>query len=132
MDEYLLNLIVILHFIFILFVVITPFVGNNYFLILHSIIVPFMMLHWYLNDNTCALTGMEMQLRKKIYNEEPNPHECFTFKLIAPVYDFNKNYSDFSIFLYIITLSLWFLSLYKLRKNYTDGKLSSIMDLVRY
>lgn len=132
MNELVLNLIVILHFLFVMFVLITPFIGNNYFLIIHIIVVPFMMAHWYANDNNCALTLMEKKLRKELYGTDPDPNDCFTYNLIAPIYDFKKNYNDLSELIYIITISLWLLSVFKLYSNYKNGKLSSIHDLLKY
>jgi len=132
MNELVLYMIVVLHFIFVLFVVLTPFIGNNYFLLLHAIIVPFVMLHWYTNDNNCALTMMEKKLRKNIYGEEPDPNDCFTYNLIAPVYDFKKNNNDMSTIIYIVMIALWGYTLLRLYNNYMDGKLASLRDLMMY
>lgn len=131
-NEFILYLIVVLHFMFILFVVLTPFIGNNYFLILHAIVVPFMMAHWYTNDNNCALTMMEKKIRKNLYGEEPDPNDCFTYNLIAPVYDFKKNNNDMSTIIYLVTISLWVYTLLRLYTNYKQGKLSSLQDLVMF
>jgi hypothetical protein len=125
-----LYLIVALHLVFVLFVVITPFIGNNYFLLLHAIIVPFMMAHWYTNDNNCALTLMEKKIRLQLYGEEPDPTDCFTYNLIAPVYDFKKNNNDMSLIIYIVTFGLWGYTLLRLYTNYRDGKLSKLNDLM--
>ncbi len=132
MEELFLNLIVIMHFVFVLFIIVTPFIGNNYFLVLHAIIVPFVMLHWYLNDNNCALTVMEKKIRQNLYGIEPNPSECFTYNLIAPIYDFKKNNDHMSTFIYIITFGLWGYGLLRLYLNYQDGNLSSLDDLIMY
>lgn len=132
MNQLLLDLIIGLHLIFVLFIVITPFVGNNYLLLLHAIFVPFMMIHWYINDNDCFLTLMERQIRLKLYGTVPDPNDCFTYNLIAPVYDFKKNNSNMSFFIYAITFGLWFITLYRLYSNYRNGKLSKLQDLVTY
>lgn len=132
LNEALLDLIVILHFIFVLFILLTPFVGNNYFLILHAIVVPFMMAHWVMNDNNCALTLMEKQLRKTVYGKEPDPDDCFTYNLIAPVYDFKKNNGDLSVFIYLATIMLWFVTLYRLYGNWSDGKLQRLEHILMY
>lgn len=130
MNSALLNIIVLVHFVFVVFIVVTPFVGNNYFLILHAIVVPFMMAHWYLNDNTCALTIMEKEIRYRISGSYPNPDDCITYNLIAPVYDFKKNNEDASMMIYIITISLWVYTLIRLYLNYRNGKLSKLEDLL--
>ncbi|VBB18475.1 hypothetical protein YASMINEVIRUS_938 [Yasminevirus sp. GU-2018] len=132
MNEFMLYFIVVLHFVFVLFVVLTPFVGNNYFLILHAVIVPFMMAHWFTNDNNCALTMMEKKLRKNLYGEEPDPNECFTYNLIAPVYDFKKNNNDMSLIIYLVTFGLWGYTLVRLYTNYRDGKLAKLEDLMMF
>lgn len=132
MNELVLYMIVVLHFVFVLFIILTPFIGNNYFLLLHAIIVPFVMLHWYTNDNNCALTMMEKKIRKNLYGEEPDPNDCFTYNLIAPVYDFKKNNNDMSTMIYIVMFALWGYTLLRLYNNYMDGKLSSLHDLMMY
>jgi hypothetical protein len=64
--DLLLKFITLLHTLFVLFVVVTPFIDSNYFLFLHLMIVPFVMFHWVLNDNTCVLTIIERKLRKDL------------------------------------------------------------------
>lgn len=132
MNDLILQLIVVLHFLFVLFVVLTPFIGNNYFLILHVIVIPFMMAHWVMNDNNCALTLMEKKIRHQLYGEEPDPNDCFTYNIIAPVYDFKKNNHEMSHVIYIVTIALWCYSVYKLYRNHRDGKLSKLEDLLLY
>ena len=69
MLDILLKVISLVHIIFVIFVVLTPFSNINYFLMLHAIFLPFIMLHWICNDNTCVLTVIERNLRKKIYGK---------------------------------------------------------------
>ncbi len=140
--EILLNFITILHIIFVLFVVITPFTNSTYFLMLHLIIVPFVMMHWLLNDNTCVLTVVERKLRKEVQKSSlPNgaeqteadinaiDEECITCKLIEPVYDFRKNYETFSKIIYAITIALWLITVFKLVGKYRSGEIGSFKDL---
>jgi len=89
MKELLLKLVTLLHTLFVIFVVITPFTNSTYLLFLHFVVIPFIIIHWLLNNNTCALTLMEKKLRKELYKIEDD-NECFTCKLIEPVYDFKK------------------------------------------
>jgi len=91
-----------------------------------------MMAHWYTNDNNCALTMMEKKIRHNIYGEEPDPNECFTYNLIAPVYDFKKNNNDMSTIIYLVTIALWGYTLLRLYTNYRDGKLSKLEDLMMF
>lgn len=130
MNEFALYSIIIFHYIFVLFVILTPFIGNNYFLLLYVIMIPFMMAHWIANDNNCALTLMEKKLREHLYGEEPDPDDCFMYNLIAPIYDFRKNNHEFSVLIYGATISLWLYAAYRLYSNYRDGNLSSLEDLL--
>ena len=126
--DILLKFITLLHILFVLFVVVTPFTNSTYLLFLHFIFVPFMMLHWVLNDNTCILTIIEKKLKKEIYGEV-DEEDCITCKLIEPVYDFRKNYSTFSTIIYTITFLLWLISAGKLYYKYHTGSISSFRDL---
>jgi hypothetical protein len=110
------------------FVVVTPFTNSNYFLFLHVIIIPFMMFHWVLNDNTCFLTLVEKYLRTQAGQNIKN-EDCFTCRLIEPIYDFEKDNKTLSDIIYIITIFLWVLSFTKLYNKYTNGEISSIYDL---
>lgn len=103
----------IIHLLFILFVVVTPFSSCNYFSLMHTFVVPFMVLHWVLNNNTCSLTVFEKYIRKSIYGAV-EAAECFTCRLIEPVYDFKNNYNEFSQLIYIITGLLWLINITKL------------------
>lgn len=132
LNKMMLDFIVVLHFIFVLFIALVPFFAGNYFMILHAVVVPFMMAHWYLNDNNCALTIMEKNLRKAMYGEDPDPNDCFTYNLIAPVYDFKKNNSDMSSIIYIITIGLWLITLYRLYGNWKAGKLQRLEHIIMY
>jgi hypothetical protein len=131
-DSLALVIITILHIIVILFVLITPFTNYNYFLFMHAIIVPFIMLHWYVNNNTCSLTIAEKEIRKRMNGGSKNvdDDECYTYKFIAPIYDFNKNHEEYSKFIYILTSGLWFITLYKLYGKFKDGSIKSFTDLV--
>lgn len=130
-DTMCLYFITICHFLIVCFVTLTPFFESNYLLFMHSIVVPFIMVHWILNNNTCVLSTMEKKLRYHI-NGTADPNECFTCKLINPIYDFNSNYSEYSAFIYITTTLLWFISIAKLYNKYRIGEINTIMDLFKY
>lgn len=127
MKEILLTVITFLHILFVGFVVITPFIGSNYLLFIHSIIIPFLIFHWVCNDNMCALTLIEKKLRKEIYGTEDD--NCITCQLIEPVYDFRKNYDQFTVLIYTVTIILWLISLGHLFYRYKNGKIDSWKDL---
>ncbi len=64
-NESILLLISVLHVMVILFVVCAPFSNSNYLLIMHLIIIPFILLHWYINNNNCSLTAIEKFVKDK-------------------------------------------------------------------
>jgi hypothetical protein len=128
MKDILLKIITLLHVLFVLFVIVVPFTNSNYFLFIHSIFIPFLILHWICNDNTCVLTIIERQLRKQIYGKV-DEDDCITCRLIEPVYDFRKNYKTFTKVIYTVTISLWFLSVGKLIYGYKTGDIGSFRDL---
>lgn len=132
MNELFLKLITFIHILIILFIVIVPFTNSNYFLLLHAIVVPFIMIHWILNDNTCVLTLLEKNIREQLYGIAPKKDECFTCNLIEPIYDFKSNYESMSAAIYIITLVLWGISVYKLYSKWKCGEIKTFTDLFTF
>ena len=130
-NQSILFLITLIHIVVVLFLIVTPFTSLTGLHFLHVIIIPFILLHWYLNDNTCALTIAEQFIREKTYGKEANKEECFTYKLIAPIYDFNKNYDEYSKFTYFSMIALWSLSVKNLVQDYSLGKIQTLKDLTR-
>lgn len=88
------------------------------------------MFHWILNDNSCFLTLVERSLGKSLWNDYDDDN-CVTCQLVEPVYDFKNNYDEFSQMIYIITIILWLLSVFKLYKRYSDGKIKGWKDLFK-
>jgi len=131
MSPIILWLITLLHILFILFVVIVPFTNSNYLLLLHTVTVPFMIFHWIINDNTCALTLAEHYVRQKIYGVKSKKEETFMARLIEPIYDFKKNHKKFSDGIYVITIILWLISFSKLYFRYQNGEITSFTDLMK-
>lgn len=129
LDEMLLNLIMFCHFVIVCLVIGIPFFGNNYLLLMHVICVPFIMCHWLMNDNTCVLTLMEIELRKKL-KMSIDKTECFTCQLINPIYDFKANNEEWSNIIYGITTILFLISFYKLYSMYDRGEINSMEDLL--
>lgn len=125
-----LTLIQLLHILYILFVVITPFTNNIFFLSMHLIFIPFMMLHWICNENTCALTLMEQTMRYKMYGTT-DKNMCFTAKLIEPVYDFKKNHDEFSTAIYLLTIILWLITVRNLYNKYKNNELGEYTSVLK-
>ena len=130
-NESILLLISVLHVMVILFVLCAPFSNSNYLLLMHIIVIPFIILHWYLSNNSCSLTLMEKFIREKTYGAEVNDDDCFTYQFIAPIYDFNKNYEAFSNFTYLATFGLWSVSVYKLFNRIQDNEINNLYDLTK-
>ena len=100
------NIIALLHLLFIIFVVTTPFVTDNPFILLYyCLILVFVMIHWYLNNDTCVLTIIEAKLRGK------KDTETFMGRLIKPIYNISsKEIQYFAIALLIfafLKIRLW-------------------------
>lgn len=134
-NDGLILLISVIHLIVVIFILVAPFSNSNYLISLHIIIVPFIVLHWVLNNNTCCLTMAEKYIREKNAGQSGQSgqsvkdDDCFTYKLVAPIYDFNKNNETFSILIYILTIGLWSVSVYNLINKIKSGEILSINDL---
>ncbi len=130
-NDSILFLISILHLIIILFIIITPFTDSNYLLLIHIIIIPFIVIHWILNDNTCCLTTTENFIRQISYDSKIDEKDSFSYKLISPVYDFNKNYESFSYFIYVLTFLLWSKSVYNIYYKIYTGEITKFNHLFK-
>ena len=102
----LLYIIRLIHILFVAFMILVPFFGNKYLLRFHFILVPFLFIHWILNDNTCALTLLESKLTGV------NTSDTFIGRIVEPVYDISSRN------IYVITLALYFVTCYRV---YTNG-----------
>jgi hypothetical protein len=129
LNEVLLSIIWICHFLVVCFVVGIPLFGTYYLLFMHAILVPFMMMHWILNDNTCVLSLLELHIRKKM-GQNTDKKDCFTCQLINPVYDFTNTFEEWSRAIYVITIILWLISVYKLYDGFKRGKINNLQNLL--
>lgn len=127
-EEIKLKIIMICHIIIILFVILTPLFNSNYLLFMHSIIIPFIIFHWLTNNNMCSLTLLEKEIRIRL-NKNSNLNDCFTCKIIEPVYDFKNNYNGRRKLIYSITIFLWIISVYKLYRKYKNKEIRNYMQL---
>jgi hypothetical protein len=100
----------VLHFVLVLYIILVPFFGPKSFLELHAIIIPFIMIHWALNDSTCFLTELE-----KKFTNKTSDGETFIGRLVSPVYTF-KTKGDESVFIWAAMFGLWALTIHKLGK----------------
>jgi len=82
------NIISVLHFIFVVYVLIVPFVSSSLPIMgLHAAILTSLLLHWYLNNDICVLTLLEQFL---FPNPNNNKDELFFQKLIGPIYNIDN------------------------------------------
>ena len=118
-----------LHLIFILFIIVTPFLNSPYFLLLHVIVIPFMLMHWVIGNNTCVLTLAERYL--KGIKESDSTENCYMCRLIYPVFDFSKNRTELRKILYTSAIILWLISVTRLYRKYKSGEISHLMDFFK-
>ena len=128
-DTILLYIIVIVHTLIVMFFLLVPFFGNNYMLLMHVVFLPFIVLHWLFNNNTCILSTIEIYIRQRLGMDD-DKNKCFTCKLINPIYDFVSDYNQWSNIIYTVTLILWLISVYKLLHAYSIGKIQKFDDLL--
>jgi hypothetical protein len=74
------NIIFTLHAVFLVCLIIIPFLNNERWLQTYSLIIPFIFYHWSVNDDTCAMTQLETYMTGK------NKDETFFHRLVSPVY----------------------------------------------
>lgn len=96
-----------IHYLVLAFVLITPFTNNIQLLILYSVFIPFLYLHWLTNNNVCALTTLERMIKG-------NNKQCFTCDIINPIFNFHMDYDEYSRYTYLITGFLWIIVILKL------------------
>jgi len=126
----LLYLIMFIHFAVLSSVIGIPLFGDYYFLLMHAIFIPFMVVHWILNDSTCALSIMEVEIRKKLglpFDEQ----RCFIKRIIRPIYEFKQDHKEWTKQIYVITFSLWAISLTKLYNGRKNGDITSWKKLMQ-
>ena len=66
---------------------------------LYLSIIPFLVLHWVLNNNNCMLTILEAKLRNIPLDQG------FIYRVITPL--FKINHLRLSFVIYILTITLW-------------------------
>ena len=100
------QIIFLLHLLLYLAAILTPFIGPPIVLKMFSIIVPFLFLHWSLNDDTCALTLMEQTVTG--YEK----HETFTGRLMKGIYIMPDD--DYGKLSKVLFFTLWIITQYRL------------------
>ena len=108
-NKVLANVCWVLHMLFLLWVLIVPFTNNEPMLVLHLIVMPFLWFHWWLNDDTCALTLMERHLRGV------ESEESFFHSLVSPVYKIKDK--DLRTVSWVLSVALWLITVSKVLKR---------------
>lgn len=124
------KIITVFHILFMAFLFGIPFTDSNYFLLVHAIIIPFIMIHWVCNDKTCVLCIMEQKFRSKVLDDD-DPQNCVTCKVIHPIYEFKRKYQKHSTVIYAMTILLWVCSMAHLGLKYRDGEIDGFLSLFR-
>lgn len=106
MTNFLADIISVFHSLVVLFFLLAPFTNIPSILILHITFGLSLIVHWRMNSNMCCLSVLESHLRGL------ERQDTFTHQLIAPLYEISKN--DWDSLIYIITIGLMCVSLYKL------------------
>ncbi len=127
-NAYMLRILTLIHSLIIVFVLLTPFFGSNYFLVLHLLVVPFIVFHWIVNQSICSLTLTEKIMRKKLFGDS-DIDNCVSCKIIQPIYDFKSNSKYQSTTIYFIVTSLWLITVARLYFKVKNGELTKISDL---
>jgi hypothetical protein len=93
-------------------------------------IVPFIILHWVYNDDSCFLTTVELHLKKKIYGRPVDKNDCLTCRIMSPIYNVTEQHEEYATSIYIVTLILWSISVGKLYMKYKEGEIKELCDIV--
>ncbi len=119
----------VLHIMVVLFVFMAPFSDNTGLLFMHTIVVPFIIFHWIMNNNNCILTSIEKHVKKISLGVKSPKKDIFVYQFIAPIYDFNNNHKNYSMFIYSFTAILWLISALQLGNRYASGRITKTDDL---
>lgn len=122
-NDILASVICVIHIIIFLLIFIIPFTNSNYLLFCYITIVPFIEVHWLLNDDTCCLTVLEKYLRGI------DDKDCFTNKILSPIYKFPSNNKTVSLLSYTFINLLLSIVVSKLVYKFETKQITSLSDL---
>lgn len=103
------NVVWLLHLLFVLWVIVTPFRQNEPMLVLHVCIMPLLWVHWLTWQDTCALTLLERWLRGV------DSSESFFHNLVSPVYVIRDD--QLRAVCWVASVLLWLVALRKVLKR---------------
>ena len=137
------DIINLIHVIIRIFIVATPFLGSEYYLTLHLIIIPFIMIHWLTNQTVCALTELEKLARgtsvdaDTFFGQMMVPiyqNESFVGKIISPFYTIQDKETEKRA-VWIGLALLWIITLIRLLPTgfgQLRGDIASIREMLRF
>ncbi len=100
------NIIFWIHLVFLICIIVIPFTNDRRNLEFYSILIPFLFYHWSVNDDTCALTQMEMAVTGQ------GKEETFMHRVVSPIYKMEDN--DINNLTKTVFFVLWALVQYRL------------------
>ena len=103
------KIINLIHSIFILFILISPFLNNECILSVTFMLIILLWAHWLTNTDHCSLTLAEKALRGV------DDDESYLAKIISPIYKINKTTNV--MLTYGITGVLFLITTAKLRNH---------------
>lgn len=103
--------VALVHLALIGFVVLAPFASDRHAVVAHLLLVPFLWIHWLLNDDTCFLTLVECRLRGL------EQSQSFMHSLVSPVYKIRDD--DLATLSWIASVALWLVSLARVVGNFS-------------
>lgn len=102
----------VLHLAVVAFVLLAPFSHDAFVIRMHVWLVPFLWMHWALNDDSCALTLLECKLRGVPADKS------FVHSLVGPVYHVGQ--TSASWLAWTASLLAWCTAMARARQMHVD------------
>ena len=100
------------HVVVVAFVLLAPFSDDAAVIRAHVWLVPFLWIHWILNDDSCALTVLECRLRGVSVDRS------FVHGIVGPVYRMGRASSSWLAWL--ATFLAWCVAVARARRMHVD------------
>lgn len=113
------NIIFFIHTVLFISAILVPFTNHEDLLGLYSLVVPLLFFHWAMNDDTCALTQMEM------YATGKEKTQTFFGRLVGPVYTMSDGDADRTV--KGLLFFLWFMVQIRLDRVPGLNKIRTLM-----
>jgi hypothetical protein len=108
-----------IHLVFLIGILVVPFINDRRSLEFYSILIPFIFYHWSVNDDTCALTQAEMAITGS------KKEETFMGRVVGPIYKMEEN--DVNHLTKTVFFILWGVVQYRL--GYFDNLINDIFKV---